>query len=73
MQGLSLKNVRLTVTDGKKTLQDEIGEMLFTHRGISGPLVLTASSLIADRKGCKLHLDLKPGSARGTAFRARPA
>ena len=61
LQGLSLKNVRLTVTDGKKTLQDEIGEMLFTHRGISGPLVLTASSLIAGRKGCKLHLDLKPG------------
>ncbi len=61
LQGLSLKNVRLTVTDGKKTPQNEIGEMLFTHRGISGPLVLTASSLIAGRKGCQLTLDLKPG------------
>ena len=61
LQGLSLKNVRLTVTDGKKVLQNEIGEMLFTHRGVSGPLVLTASSLLAGRRGCKLTLDLKPG------------
>ncbi|MFH1513658.1 MAG: aminoacetone oxidase family FAD-binding enzyme, partial [Bacillota bacterium] len=61
LQGLSLKNVRLTLTDGKKTLFAEIGEMLFTHRGISGPLVLTASSLMAGRKGLSLSLDLKPG------------
>ena len=61
LQGLSLKNVRLTVTDGKQTLLSEIGELLFTHRGISGPLVLTASSLTAERKGCTLTLDLKPG------------
>jgi predicted Rossmann fold flavoprotein len=61
LQGLSLKNVRLTLTQGKKTLFTEIGEMLFTHRGISGPLVLTASSLMAGRAGCALTLDLKPG------------
>jgi len=61
LQGLSLKNVRLTLTEGKKTLFSEIGEMLFTHRGISGPLVLTASSLMAGRKACALTLDLKPG------------
>ncbi len=61
LQGLSLKNVRLLVTDGKKTLQNEIGEMLFTHRGISGPLVLTASSLMAGRKDLQVALDLKPG------------
>ena len=61
LQGLSLKNVRLCVTDGKHTLLDEIGEMLFTHFGVSGPLALTASSLTAGRKGCKLRLDLKPG------------
>jgi predicted Rossmann fold flavoprotein len=61
LQGLSLKNVRLTLTEGKKTLFSEIGEMLFTHQGISGPLVLTASSLMAERRGCTLTLDLKPG------------
>lgn len=61
LQGLSLKNVRLTLWDGKKSVYSEIGEMLFTHRGISGPLVLTASSLMAGRKGLTLTLDLKPG------------
>ncbi len=61
LQGLTLTNVRLTVTDGKQTLLSDIGELLFTHRGISGPLVLTASSLMAGRKGCALTLDLKPG------------
>ena len=49
MQGLALKNVRFTVKDGKKVLYDEFGELLFTHFGISGPLVLTASSKIAKR------------------------
>jgi predicted Rossmann fold flavoprotein len=61
LQGLSLKNVRLTVTCGTRTLLGEIGEMLFTHQGVSGPLVLTASSLTAGREDCKLMLDLKPG------------
>ena len=61
LQGLSLKNVRLTLSGGKKPLLHEIGEMLFTHQGISGPLVLTASSLMAGCVHCKLHLDLKPG------------
>ena len=61
LQGLSLKNVRLTLSQGKKPLFTEIGEMLFTHRGISGPLVLTASSLMAGHEGLSLSLDLKPG------------
>ena len=61
LQGLSLKNVRLTLWEGKKTLHSEIGEMLFTHQGVSGPLILTASSLIAGRRDCTLTLDLKPG------------
>ena len=59
LQGLSLKNIRLLLKDGKNTLLDDIGEMLFTHRGISGPLVLTASSLMAGQTDCKLYLDLK--------------
>ena len=62
MQGLSLKNVKLTVYFGQKKLSEEMGEMLFTHFGISGPLVLTASSLITrlDLNSVKLSLDLKP-------------
>lgn len=46
LQGLSLRNVRLRMTQGKKTLYEEQGEMLFTHFGVSGPLVLTASTLL---------------------------
>lgn len=63
LQGLTLKNVRLTLRHGKKTLYTEIGEMLFTHFGVSGPLALSASSYMAelDARECVLTLDLKPG------------
>ena len=63
LQGLTLKNVRLTLTHGKKRLFSEIGEMLFTHFGVSGPLVLSASSYMAGLPlaECALTLDLKPG------------
>ena len=44
LQGLSLRNVTLSVKKGKKVLWQELGEMLFTHFGVSGPLVLEASS-----------------------------
>ena len=62
MMGLSLKNVVLSVYDGKKEIFSEMGEMLFTHYGISGPLVLSASSHIKpDRVSeCKVFIDLKP-------------
>lgn len=63
MQGLSLKNVELTIKDGKKNLYNNFGELLFTHFGMSGPLVLTASSYIGKRlkKGpLQGFLDLKP-------------
>ena len=46
MQGLSLKNVNVRIYRGKKVLYDEFGEMLFTHFGVSGPLILTASAMI---------------------------
>ena len=62
MQGLALKNVRFTVKDEKKVLYDEFGELLFTHFGISGPLVLTASSKIAKRlkkKELQGYIDVK--------------
>lgn len=62
LQGLSLKNVTLTLRKGKKVLYSELGEMLFTHFGISGPLVLEASChLPEDLKDISLVLDLKPG------------
>lgn len=63
MQGLSLRNVTLTVTKGKKKIFSELGEMLFTHFGVSGPLVLSASSHMDDEIMGEyvLHIDLKPG------------
>ncbi len=63
MQGLSLKNVNLTIRNGKKKLFDEFGELLFTHFGISGPLALKASSCIGktlDKTDLSAELDLKP-------------
>ena len=62
LQGLSLKNVTLSLVRGKKVLYEELGEMLFTHFGVSGPLVLEASChLPEDLSGVSLRLDLKPG------------
>lgn len=67
LEGLSLKNVRLKVTQGKKELYNEFGEMLFTANGVSGPLVLSASAVITDRLSEKetiLSLDLKPALSK---------
>ncbi len=63
LQGLSLKNVSLRARRGKKDFFHELGEMMFTHCGITGPLVLTLSSLTEkeDEGTLLLHLDLKPG------------
>ncbi|HQL99396.1 MAG TPA: NAD(P)/FAD-dependent oxidoreductase [Ruminococcus flavefaciens] len=62
MMGLSLRNVTLKLMDGEKAIYSEMGEMLFTHFGVSGPLVLSASSHIRDMQpgGYKLLIDLKP-------------
>ena len=63
LQGLTLKNVKLSLIVNEKTVYKEMGEMLFTHFGISGPLVLTASSILAsyDTSSKKsVHIDLKP-------------
>ncbi len=63
LQGLSLRNVKITVLDGKKKLFEDFGEMLFTHYGVSGPLILSASSLIGRKyleKKPVLSIDLKP-------------
>ncbi|HWP50486.1 MAG TPA: NAD(P)/FAD-dependent oxidoreductase [Clostridia bacterium] len=62
LMGLSLKNVTLTVQKGKRKAVSEVGELMFTHFGISGPLVLTASSEIeGDAAGYRMTVDLKPG------------
>ena len=60
LMGLSLKNVSVTMTAGKKRLYENFGEMLFTHFGVSGPLILSASSHYHGEKDAKLSIDLKP-------------
>ena len=62
LQGLTLKNVLLCAESGGKKLFGEMGEMLFTHYGISGPLVLSCSSYInrLDLSGVNMYIDLKP-------------
>ncbi len=62
LQGLTLKNVNLSVISSGKIIREFFGEMLFTHFGISGPIVLSASSVInrLDINNLKLSLDLKP-------------
>lgn len=62
LSGLTLKNVTLNVDyNGKRTVS-EFGELLFTHQGVSGPIVLTASSKInrLDKSAIKMWIDLKP-------------
>ena len=62
--GLSLKNVTLRLYDAKKKkpIYEELGEMLITHDGISGPLVLSASSFMStEPENYRIELDLKPG------------
>lgn len=61
LQGLSLKNVRLSAKVGKRRIYDELGEMLFTHFGVSGPLVLELSSHLPDDPAqADVALDMKP-------------
>ena len=64
LAGLSLKNVELRVEKDKKVISREFGEMLFTHRGISGPIVLTTSSKINRLNDFELYLDLKPALSK---------
>lgn len=62
MQGLSLRNVELTVLENGKKIHSDFGELLFTHFGVSGPLVLSASAHMRrfDQKDYRLEIDLKP-------------
>ena len=64
LQGLALKNSGVTIYDGKKKLYENFGELLFTHFGVSGPTVLSASSYVAKKikeHPLRLVIDLKPG------------
>ena len=62
VQGLALKNVSLCIKNGTKTVYNEFGELLFTHFGVSGPIVLSASSLInrLPLSSLTASIDLKP-------------
>ncbi len=67
LQGLSLRNVEAAVFDGKKELFREFGELLFTHFGVSGPVILSASSFVSKvlkKKTLTLSIDLKPALDR---------
>ncbi len=63
LQGLALKNVSVRILDGSRVLYEDFGEMLFTHFGVSGPVLLSASSYVGKRlkkKPLDLVIDLKP-------------
>ena len=63
LQGLALKNVSIRIVNGKKTLYEDFGEMLFTHFGVSGPMILSASAAIKPeciREQPTCYIDLKP-------------
>lgn len=60
LMGLSLRNVSVTMAAGKKILYEGFGEMLFTHFGVSGPLILSASSYYHGERDARLYIDLKP-------------
>lgn len=63
LQGLPLRNINVRILKGSKVLYEEFGEMLFTHFGVSGPVLLSASSFVADalkKEPLILSIDLKP-------------
>lgn len=62
MQGLSLRNVSVSVLDNNKKVFDDFGELVFAHYGVSGPVILSASSHLKDftKRNYKLSIDLKP-------------
>lgn len=67
LQGISLKNVSLCAMDENgKEIASEFGEMLFTNRGLSGPIALTISSYINRKQNVRLSLDLKPALDENT-------
>lgn len=68
LEGLTLKNIRIKFSDGQREILSEVGELLFTDFGISGPLVLTLSGQIVDwlseNKSVSVEIDLKPALSK---------
>ncbi|WMJ88316.1 NAD(P)/FAD-dependent oxidoreductase [Anaerocolumna sp. MB42-C2] len=67
LQGLSLKNIHITITSKKKEIYSDFGELLFTHFGVSGPVILSASSYCIpymENKDLVLSIDLKPALSK---------
>lgn len=60
LMGLSLKNVKVTLKENEKTIFSDFGEMVFTHFGVSGPIILSASAHILKKTNHKILIDLKP-------------
>lgn len=60
MQGLALRNINMKLKDGTKTVYEEFGELLFTHFGLSGPVILSASAHMEQGKHYTVCIDLKP-------------
>ncbi len=61
LSGLTLKNVTLRAFESGKKVYEELGELLFAHFGVTGPLVLSASALLEQPANARLEIDLKPG------------
>ena len=68
LQGLSLKNISVTLFENDKEIYSDFGEMIFTHYGVSGPVILSASSHIRhmDSRQYKIEIDFKPALDEGT-------
>lgn len=67
LAGLSLRNINFSVFDGKKCLYEEFGELMFTHSGVTGPVVLSASAHVGKllkKRHLKAGIDLKPALTR---------
>jgi predicted Rossmann fold flavoprotein len=67
LQGLALKNIKITITSKNKEIYSDFGEMLFTHFGISGPVILSASSHcipFMENNDLILNIDLKPALSK---------
>lgn len=64
LQGLSLKNVNVSLYEGKRKRMDGFGEMIFTHFGVSGPVILTFSCYMKENKAYRISIDFKPALDR---------
>ncbi len=60
LQGLSLRNIKISLLKENKEVFSDFGEMIFTHFGVSGPVILSASAHITENDGYKIVIDLKP-------------